>query len=169
MAGRVVLIKSVLQSIPTYIVQTFIILKSVITKLERIMKNFFWRYGMDKKNHLHLKSWKDICQPREFGGLGIRSIGDMNTARVMKMNWQMQSTPSKLWVQLIRACYLRGKCRLGWQQTQQNSSWIWGGIKKCEELLDNGICYQIGRHSTARIREDAWIPSIKNFKIPEEV
>lgn len=33
----------------------------------------------------------------------------------------------------------KGRCRLGWQQTQQNSSWIFGGIKMCEELLDKGM------------------------------
>lgn len=168
MAGRAVLIRSVLQSMPTFIMQTFFIPKSITSKLDSIMKNFLWRFDVDSQHHLHLISWKQVCQPKSEVGLGIRRTRDVNLALLTKLNWQLNITPHKPWVQLIRAKYLRGRRRLDIDPSPISSSWLWSGLKTCGELFKKGACYQIGVNSNARICGDPWLPSFPSFTIPAD-
>lgn len=43
------------------------------------------------------------------GGLGFRKMGEMNKALVAKLAWQVYKESKKIWVQLIRSKYLRGR------------------------------------------------------------
>lgn len=106
MAGRTILIKFVIQAIPSFTMQTFLIPHSVTKKINTLMKNFFWGFNREKKHHLHLLSWKDIAKPKLQGGTGIRRMHDMNRAMITKMNWHICTDGHKKWVKLIRARYL---------------------------------------------------------------
>ncbi|KAI5678659.1 hypothetical protein M9H77_09609 [Catharanthus roseus] len=49
----------------------------------------------------------DICQPKSFGGPGFRISLECNKAIVAKLNWRIYTKPDTLWLQLIKAKYLR--------------------------------------------------------------
>ncbi|KAI5678657.1 hypothetical protein M9H77_09607 [Catharanthus roseus] len=49
----------------------------------------------------------DICQPKSFGGQGFRISLECNKAILAKLNWRIYTKPDTLWVQLIKAKYLR--------------------------------------------------------------
>lgn len=78
MAGRIVLIKSLLQAIPSFVMKTFLMPSSVTKKIDSFMKDFFWGFNQERKHHLHLLSWKTITKSKALGGIGIRSMRDMN-------------------------------------------------------------------------------------------
>lgn len=65
-AGRLVLIKSVLESLPIYAMGTIIIPNHVITKLTAIVKNFFWGGRHDKRSMAYV-AWDAITTPKERG------------------------------------------------------------------------------------------------------
>lgn len=92
----------------------------------------------------------------------------MNRAMVTKLNWKICTASHKSWVQLICARYLMGRRMLDFEQTHQNASWIWWGLKNCSEILKKGCCYQLGRGSTSSLTDDPWIPSLAGFKLPPE-
>lgn len=152
--GRITLIKSVLQTIPSFCMQSCLLPEGITNKMDTIMKDFFWGFDMRKKRHLHLKAWKDICRPREVGGLGIQRARDMNMAMVTKLNWQVCTKKNKVWVSLLKEMYLRGRGQLEFKNSHQSRSWIWRSIQHCAKLLKKGTCFQIGQRSRARIRED---------------
>lgn len=89
----------------------------------------------------------------------------MNKALVAKLAWQVYKESNKIWVQLIRSKYLRGRKLLDVESIPTRASWIWGSITKCLNLLKEYCCYQIGALSTARIMVDQWLPSIKGFRV----
>lgn len=126
MAGRVVLIKLVAQAIPGYMMQTFHLPKNLLDKMDNRIRRFFWGHDEDTTYNLHLKSWNSICLPKANGGLGIRSMRDMNMALISKMTWQLCANVPKLWVKLVKSMYLRGKLILDMERTTSNASWIWG-------------------------------------------
>lgn len=169
MVGRTTLIKSVLQSLPSFIMQTFLIPRSLTVKIDKLMKDFFGGFDADDHHRLHLHSWKNICRPKELGGLGIRRIQDVNRALLTKLNWLLCTAPNKIWVQLIRSRYLRGRRNLDFQHTHQSSSWIWGGITHCGDILARGACYQVSRNSRCNLRLESWIPSMPTFILPAEL
>lgn len=66
-AGRIVLIRSVLQSVPIYYMATIKVPLGVINKLNTIIRQFFWG-KMDKPRYMAMVAWDKITQPIGLGG-----------------------------------------------------------------------------------------------------
>ena len=63
-AGRLVLIKLVAASLPSYAMSSFMIPVSLCSQLDRCFKNFWWGFSSDKSRNLSLKAWNSICIPK---------------------------------------------------------------------------------------------------------
>ena len=72
--GRLMLLKSVLCSLPTYLFSFFLVPKSVAQKIEELYRNFFWGHTRTGKK-IHWVKWEAICQSKKEGGL------------VLEMSW----------------------------------------------------------------------------------
>ena len=83
MARRIFLIKSVLSSIPLFFMSLFKLPSVVADKLVRIQRNFLWGWGSDGKK-IAWDSWDKVCEPRDFGGLGIIDLRKFNLALLGK-------------------------------------------------------------------------------------
>lgn len=103
-AGCLILIKSVLDSMPLYAMGTVLLPAKVIKKLMVLVRNFFWGGGVDNKKMAYV-AWKDITVPKGMGGLGLRSLAEMNQALVLKNVWKIASEHSAPWVMVLRAKY----------------------------------------------------------------
>lgn len=114
--------------------------------------------------HLYLKSGDSLCKPKSDGGLGFRRFGSINIAFVLKLGWFLLSDNNLIWLNLIRAKYLRGRKLLNVQNYPDNASWVVQGIWKVKQYLSQTVCYKIGFKSDLNIFQDPWIPSIEGFK-----
>lgn len=72
---RGILIKSVAQSLPIYTIQTFLIPSTTCSKVDSLLRDFWWGANTDGKHGLYLKSWHSMCTPKEAGGLGFEEQG----------------------------------------------------------------------------------------------
>lgn len=88
MAGRVVLVQSVLSSIPNYLMQTVFLPENVVNELNKMIRSFLWG-ETDGKRRIHALKWEKVCLPKELGGLNIRDIRKMNLALLAKLGWQI--------------------------------------------------------------------------------
>lgn len=104
-AGRVVLIKSVLQSLPVYYMATERIPKKVLSALTSMIRRFFWGAN-DKDRFMAYVAWDKITQPLQNGGLAIRDLNVVNEALLMKALWKLASNSEAQWVMLVKAKYL---------------------------------------------------------------
>ena len=79
-AGRLTYIKSVLASIPVYYMSTVLFSKPFVEKINAIIRKFWWAGIQDDSpsNPIAFRSWDDICQSKENGGLGIRDLYIVN-------------------------------------------------------------------------------------------
>ena len=60
LGGRVILINSVLDSLPTYIMSLFPTPPIVIKKLDRLRRNFLWKKGKEGEGKgCYLVKWKE--------------------------------------------------------------------------------------------------------------
>lgn len=71
--GRYILICSILQSMPIYLMSAMNPPKGVINILHKIMAKFFWRKSGGLKGK-HWMAWEDLSIPRIEGGIGFWSI-----------------------------------------------------------------------------------------------
>ncbi|KAM7511057.1 hypothetical protein LguiB_009932 [Lonicera macranthoides] len=81
--GRLVLIQSVLESIPIYFLSIFKIPTQPALRLEKLMRDFFWE-GKGEGKRDHLVKWEMVTKSKKHGGLGLGSIINRNLALLGK-------------------------------------------------------------------------------------
>ncbi|KAL2225770.1 UNVERIFIED_CONTAM: putative mitochondrial protein, partial [Sesamum indicum] len=77
-AGRVQIIKSVLLSLSLYWSSAFILPKKVTNEIEKRRHSFLWK-GTTNSGYAKV-AWKDLCRPKDEGGLGFKDIAILNRA-----------------------------------------------------------------------------------------
>ena len=109
-AGRTVVLKSMIDSIPSYWFSLFKIPAAIVNKLERIRRHFLWggKTCSDAKRVLHYLSWNRVCAPKEYGGLGLASLRQKNQALMARWVWRAYKERDKFWNNVVAQRY--GRC-----------------------------------------------------------
>ena len=103
-AGRTTLIKSILQSLPLYTFSCFKVPEYVCTKMDSIVRAFWWGHEPGERK-LHMLNWDKICHPRRYGGLGFKKFHPMNQAMLAKQYWRIVQHPNSLLARTYKAKY----------------------------------------------------------------
>lgn len=96
-AGRVILIQSVLQALPIYYMTTVRIPTDVIKTLTAMMRRFLWG-AREEGSYMSYIAWDKITQPKTKGGLGLRSLKEVNEALLLKSLWKLAAGSDSPWV-----------------------------------------------------------------------
>ncbi|XP_059451183.1 uncharacterized protein LOC132181985 [Corylus avellana] len=161
-AGRLVLIKSIAATIPSYAMSTFLLPSSFCSQLDRSFKNFWWGFPPAKSRNLTLKAWDTLCIPKDLGGLGIRKMREVNLALVSKLGWNLLCKADSMWVAQLRGKYLHSNSFLT-PSTLSSSSWLWKGITNSISVISKGACLKIHRQSSLPIWSSPWIPTLNSY------
>jgi len=86
-AGRIVLVKSVLQAMPIYSLSIMAAPKGACTKIKEIYGKFIWG-GPNQQRKWALVSWKNLTKRKEEGGLGLRDPEMLNKVMGAKLWWR---------------------------------------------------------------------------------
>lgn len=121
LSGRLILIKSVLNSIPIYTMASAYVPKGTIKRLEQIIRNFLW--DVQGSSRAHWVKRDDICLPMEEGGLGIRRLNLIQDGLHGKLMWQILQGKS-LWARFAKMKFFRD----GRFITQHTKSPLWDSI-----------------------------------------
>jgi hypothetical protein len=108
LAGRTVLIKSILTALPIFQFSSLLAPQNVKAEMSRIIRRFLWEGGKTDNKKFHLISWDKIKQPRENGGLSIRDPMLVNLSMGAKILWNLVSGKNDWWKQAIKKKYLLG-------------------------------------------------------------
>lgn len=84
--------------------------------------------GEVNEKKLHLVRWSDICQPKENGGLSIRSLNENNAAFLMKLCWNLISNSDALRVKILRGKYMNTQSLIPTMLILRNGSHLWKSI-----------------------------------------
>ena len=102
--SRLVLIKAVLQAMPTYLFSILSSPKSILREIRRIQRIFLWG-GREEKVKFALVSWDSICKPKLAGGLGLRDPEIMVEVQGVKVWWRWVSHSAEPWARLWSSKY----------------------------------------------------------------
>ena len=99
-AGRLILIKFVLSSLPIYYLSMFKMPTGVVRELEWLEASFLWG-GNGLKRKVHLMKWAEVTKNMDLGGLGIKRIKDINVSLLFKWWWIFGCEVNALWRRLL--------------------------------------------------------------------
>ncbi|GJY46428.1 RNA-directed DNA polymerase, eukaryota, reverse transcriptase zinc-binding domain protein [Tanacetum coccineum] len=85
-AGRLQLIASILSSMQVYWASVFILPKSVVKEIDKLLKGFLWCQGALSKGKAKV-AWKQICRPKDERGLG-ESIWTIDCDKNASHGWK---------------------------------------------------------------------------------
>lgn len=155
--GKEVLIKSVLQAIPTFTMSCFMVPTSICKDMERICAAFWWE-GSNHKNGIHWKSWEGLCRDKSDGGLGFRHLKQFNQALLAKQVWRMISRPDLLLCQVFKSRYFRSVDILN-AQLGSSPSFVWRSILWGREIINEGLKWRVANGASISANCRNWISS----------
>ncbi|PNY14675.1 ribonuclease H [Trifolium pratense] len=101
-AGKEVMIKSVLQAIPAYVMSVYLLPDAIIKDIERMMNSFWWGGGTNNKG-IRWMAWDRMAIPKGQGGMGFRDLHSFNLAMIAKQGWNIMTKPHTLLAKLYKA------------------------------------------------------------------
>ncbi|XP_026459189.1 uncharacterized protein LOC113359830 [Papaver somniferum] len=140
---RLVLIKSVLCSIPVYNMAIYKWPSSVIKACEKIIRNFLW-YGDSETRKYKVLYWRKVCTPYSEGGLGIQRIEVINKAFLMKMLCKIVNSQED-WALFFKSKYKDKHNQ--WCNNWKMSS-VWNGLKWAWQSLQEYLKWSVGNGKT---------------------
>ena len=155
-AGRSVLVKSVMSTIPNYVMQAAALPTHLCDKLDKINRDFLWG-STSEKRRLHLVGWSKIIRLKEEGGLGIQAAKFKNLALLAKLNWRLNQEKESLWANVILKKYCSTDRIRAKDPDKLPCSPNWRAIKAGFQTFADGICWGVGNGERINLWSDSWI------------
>ncbi|GAA0176382.1 hypothetical protein LIER_29386 [Lithospermum erythrorhizon] len=133
-AEKEILVKSVVATIPNYIMNCFKLPIGIIDKLNKVMAKFFWA-GSGKDSGMYWKKWPIMTMRKGEGGLGFKDLECMNLALLARQGWRVGSNPSFGWRSLLEG----------------------------RRILSKGLRWRFGDGKSIDIWKDPWVPRRTDF------
>ena len=165
-AGRLTIIKSVLNSLPVYYMSMFKMPKAIALKIVKMQRRFFWEGTNEvsnQKNECPTIKWESIELPKELGGLGVGNMMHKNLILLFKWWWRFSESDNTLWKRILISVYeIKGlkassetfkKAKEGtWLQLMSNET----DTSKIRTIIEDSMLVKVGNGTTVRFWHDSW-------------
>jgi ribonuclease HI len=156
-AGKLVLMNSVITSLPIYQCSILLAPKTITNKIDELLRKFFWEGGKNCERKLHLVKWDKIKKPKMEGGLNIRDVAAHNLAMGGKLLWNMITGKRSWSKQMLRKKYFSGdrdRCLEKPAKTRIGSP-IFHLCQRASPILSNHLTWIPGNGSKISIWDDS--------------
>jgi hypothetical protein len=162
-AGMEILLKAVVQAIPTYSMSVFLIPATLCRELQGMMQHFWWGH-MAKESNVHWMCWEKMGRSKMEGGLGFRELTIFNKALLAKQGWRIIQEPNSLVSQVLKAKYFpHGSFLIS--EVGTRPSFVWRSLLSAKELLIEGLVWRIGDGKSIKIWQDRWLPTPISYSV----
>lgn len=100
-AGKIKLISSVIYGMVNFWSSVFVLPKHFYAKVDSLCSAFLWKNKAGSASGARV-AWKDICKPKDEGGLGIRLLEEFEVVFRLKRIWNFFSNSGSLWVAWLK-------------------------------------------------------------------
>lgn len=155
-AARMILIKSTLATLANYTMQTVMLPTSTTKLLDQNCRNFFW--GSSAQHwKLHIVAWKRICTSKQYMGLGIPNLHDLNMALLAKLVWILAQQKENDFMSTVLATKYGGWHALITGEQRTHCSIIWHGLGKVATWIQQHSTWEVGDGQTILFWHDIWL------------
>ena len=96
--------------------------------------------------------------------MGFKEIKKFNDSLLAKQVWQMINNPNSLCHRVFKARFFPN-CLILEAKDSSIGSYAWKSILSARDVIRKGMVWRIGNGSTARIKEDNWLPVKSNRSV----
>ena len=155
-AGREIMIKSVLQAIPSYVMSIFRLPTTLINSIEKMMNSFWWGHGRTSQRGIHWMSWEKLSAPKIHGGMGFKDLSVFNLAMLGKQGWKFITEADSLVTRIFKARYFPNGTFLT-AKIGHNPSYVWQSIMGARFIVRGGAKWSIGSGASIPILNEPWL------------
>jgi hypothetical protein len=167
LGGRLILAKSVLQSLPVYWLSLVKIPSSILHRIQLLISNFIWK-GEKKSTGFHLTKWQNIARPKERGGWGIKNISWFTQSLAAKSCWRGLFGKG-LWNSILNKKYLKGLDLISWLRREEHkfpvASIIWKNFMFSFPIIKRWLAWSIGSGNRVILGYDPFIGCNSSYKL----
>lgn len=116
----------------------FLLPNTICSELESIIGQFWWCKSNNKRA-THWCTLKHLCELKDYGGLGFRSLSKSNLALLAKQGWRLLSYSNSLLARTLEAKYFPTKGFLE-SSLGQLPYHTWRSIWVTKGILEVSMC-----------------------------
>ena len=154
-ASREVLIKAVVQAIPTFTMNCFKLPLGLCEEIESMIRKFWWGQRGDRRK-IHWVSWGALCKPKSEGGLGFKNLALFNDALLAKQAWRLLHNKDSLFYRIFKSKFFPHGSIMNAPACSQGS-YAWKSLLKGREVLKKGLRWHIGTGDLDNLWSDPWL------------
>ena len=140
--GREILIKAVVQAIPTYTMSYFKLPKGLIHDFETLIRKFWWGYKGEQRR-IHWISWEKLCLPKGEGGMGFQELGKFNDSLLAKQIWRLKNNEESLFHKVFKAKFFLD-CSILDCEAYNKGSYAWKSLLQAKHVVKLGAVWRVG-------------------------
>ncbi len=110
----------------------------------------------DEKKKICWISWKRLCQPKSWGGMGFRGLRSFNTALLAKQVWQLLHAKQSLFYKVFHAKFFPTGSILDAKENSRGS-YAWASILKARQVIRDGLWWRVGDGTDIKVWGDNWL------------
>eukprot|EP00253_Pinus_taeda_P014598 PITA_14598 len=157
-AGRLVLIKSVLEATPVFWMALAWIPRNILGRLQQLCNRYLWNGSQEKRIFAWI-SWKKISLPKKWGGWGLKDLPAFAKALAAKMGWTLLSSQN-LWTHVTYHKYIWPQNMMDWARlptwSSKGCSTVWKALIDSLPLIRDNLAWRINDGMSGRIGLDPW-------------
>lgn len=154
--GKLILAKSVLESLPVYWLTLFKVPVSILDGIKKRISSLLWSGGKED-DKIHLARWELIARPKNMGGWGLRRLDLFSKALRMKSLWRGLFSDT-LWKKVLLDKYIKPQSVEQWLKDGKVAHHklfvIWRGFMDVLPHIKDHLWWQVGSGNSIRLGID---------------
>ncbi|XP_025685613.1 uncharacterized protein [Arachis hypogaea] len=162
-AGKLVLIKSVLNSLPIYYLSLYKMPKAVAEKIIGLQRRFLW-CKEDGNSGVPMVRWEVVQAPKKLGGLGVGDALIRNASLLIKWWCRFSKEDCPLWKKVVCSCNQLDPTAMLSTRPLPLGRGPWKDIcqlnikeQHIRNMMISGLAMEVGNGRRTHFWKDAWV------------